>query len=47
LISLTWSHPTAFLFFFLLGGSLMAVGILFYLSSLVASEHSAVEGDQT
>lgn len=47
LISLIWSHPTAFLFFLLLGGSLMAVGIMFFLSSLIAGDQSAVEGDQT
>jgi hypothetical protein len=47
LVSLIWSHPTAFLFFLLLGGLLMAVGILFFLSSLVAGEQSAVGGGQT
>ena len=36
LITLKWSHPTAFLFFLMLGGSLMALGILFYLFSLVS-----------
>jgi hypothetical protein len=46
LISLIWSHPTAFLFFLLLGGLLMAMGILLFLSSLVAGEQSAVEGGQ-
>jgi hypothetical protein len=34
LFSLTWSHPTAFLVFLLLGGVLMGGGILFYLYSL-------------
>jgi len=37
-ISLIWSHPTAFLTFILLGGSMMAAGILFYLYSLAAGE---------
>lgn len=37
LTTLHWSHPTAFLFFLLLGGTLMALGILLYLYSLVAS----------
>lgn len=37
LITLRWSHPTAFLFFLLLGGSLIGLGILLYLYSLVAS----------
>ena len=36
LITLKWSHPTAFLFFLLLGGSLMAIGMLFYLYSIVS-----------
>jgi len=36
LITLKWSHPTAFLFFLMLGGSLMGMGILFYLYSLVS-----------
>ena len=36
LITLLWSHPTAFLFFLLLGGSLMGLGILLFLYSLVA-----------
>ncbi len=36
LITLKWSHPTAFLFFLLLGGSLMAIGMLVYLYSIVS-----------
>ncbi|MDQ3011288.1 MAG: hypothetical protein M3X11_11365 [Acidobacteriota bacterium] len=36
LVTLKWSHPTAFLFFLLLGGSLMAIGMLFYLYSIVS-----------
>lgn len=36
LITLKWSHPTAFLFFLLLGGSLMAMGMLLYLFSIVS-----------
>lgn len=38
LVTLNWSHPTAFLFFLLLGGVLMAAGIATYLFSLVSSE---------
>jgi len=38
LISLSWSHPTAFLFFVIVGGMLMAAGMLFYLYSLVTAE---------
>lgn len=35
LVSLRWSHPTAFLLFILLGASLMGVGILIYLLTLL------------
>ena len=35
LVTLRWSHPTAFLFFLLLGGALMGMGIIIYLFSLV------------
>jgi hypothetical protein len=38
LFSLSWSHPTAFLVFIVLGGVLIGVGILFYLYSLVSRE---------
>lgn len=38
LISLHWSHPTAFLFFLLLGGLLLAAGIAIFLLSLVSAE---------
>jgi len=40
LTTLHWSHPTAFLFFLLLGGTLMGLGILLYLYSLVAGGES-------
>lgn len=40
LVTLRWSHPTAFLFFLLLGGGLMALGIGVYLLSLVSPENS-------
>jgi hypothetical protein len=36
LVTLYWSHPTAFLFFAGLGGSLIALGVLLYLISLVS-----------
>ena len=39
LVTLRWSHPTAFLFFLLLGGALMALGIIIYLLSLVSTEN--------
>lgn len=38
LVTLNWSHPTAFLFFLLLGGVLIAAGIVTYLFSLVSVE---------
>jgi hypothetical protein len=41
LITLRWSHPTAFLFFLFFGGTLMAVGIIIYLLSLLATEKQA------
>ena len=39
LVTLRWSSPTAFLFFLLLGGALMALGICVYLFSLVSAEN--------
>ena len=39
LVTLRWSHPTAFLFFLLLGGALMALGVGIYLLSLVSVEN--------
>ena len=39
LVTLHWSHPTAFLFFLLLGGALMALGIIIYLFSLVSTDN--------
>jgi hypothetical protein len=33
-ITLLWSHPTAFLVFLLVGGSLVAAGMLLYLFSI-------------
>jgi hypothetical protein len=39
LVTLRWSHPTAFLLFLLLGGLLMALGIGVYLLSLVSAEN--------
>ncbi len=37
MLTLTWSHPLAFLTFLLIGTPLVAAGTLFYLYSLVAS----------
>lgn len=41
LVTLHWSHPTAFLFFLLLGGTLMGLGIILFLLTLVSAERSA------
>ena len=38
LVTLRWSHPTAFLVFLSLGGALMALGIAVYLFSLVSAD---------
>jgi len=35
LITLFWSHPTSFLIFLLVGGSLIVLGVLVYLLSLL------------
>jgi hypothetical protein len=35
LITLFWSHPTTFLVFLILGGSLIVLGVLVYLLSLL------------
>ena len=35
-ISLHWVHPLAFIAFFVIGGTLLAAGILLFLYSLVA-----------
>ncbi len=39
LVTLRWSHPTAFLFFLLLGGALLALGIVIYLLSIISAEN--------
>lgn len=36
LVTLYWSHPLAFVIFILVGGSLVGVGILGYLYSIVS-----------
>lgn len=36
-VTMLWSHPTAFLVFLLLGATLVAAGVLFYLFSIVSS----------
>lgn len=43
LVSLLWSHPTAFMFFLAPGALLIAVGILVYLYSLVSVQEPATE----
>jgi len=39
-VTLRWSRPTAFHFFLLFGGLLMALGIGVYLLSLVSAENN-------
>ena len=40
LASMLWAHPTSFLVFLLLGGSLLLSGMLLFLYSLVAVDSS-------
>ena len=35
-VTLNWAHPTAFIFFLIFGGGLVALGICVYLISLVS-----------
>ena len=35
--SLTWRHPTAFIVFFVFGGAFIAVGIAWFLYSIVST----------
>jgi len=44
LITLRWAHPTAFLFFALLGGGLMGLGVLIYLLALATDTEPAANG---
>jgi hypothetical protein len=41
LVSLLWSHPTAFILFLALGTSLICLGILIYLYSMVSIPESS------
>ena len=43
LVSLLWSHPTAFVLFLMPGALLMASGILLYLFSLVSVAEPSIE----
>jgi hypothetical protein len=45
LLSLLWSHPTAFVVFLVLGASLMGVGILIYFYSLVSIPESSTPSE--
>lgn len=47
LITLRWSLPTAYLFFLLIGGVLIAIGILIYLYSLVTDSQTDVKAAST
>jgi hypothetical protein len=41
LVTLFWSHPTAFLLFMFLGGLLIFLGVVLYLLALLPAGHSA------
>jgi len=43
LVSLLWSHPTAFILFLMPGTVLMASGILLYLFSLVSVAEPSIK----
>jgi hypothetical protein len=43
MVSLLWSHPSAFIFFLMPGALLMASGILLYLFSLVSVAEPSIE----
>lgn len=45
LVSLLWSHPTAFILFLMPGALLMASGILLYLVSLVSAAEPSMEAE--
>ena len=40
LVTLNWAHPTAFIFFLVIGGGFIASGIAVYLVSLVSGTSS-------
>jgi hypothetical protein len=44
-VSLHWVHPIAFLAFFVIGGVLLAAGVLLYLSSLLLHHSSSNPND--
>lgn len=44
LITFIWVHPLAFMAFILISCPLVAIGILLYLYSLVATQSSPVDG---
>lgn len=46
LVTFFWFHPTAFLFFLLLGGSLLFAGILLYLFTLLSKNEIAPEREE-
>jgi hypothetical protein len=41
LVTLKWSHPTAFLFFLMAGGLFLFIGIVMYLLTLVSVSQSS------
>jgi hypothetical protein len=45
-VSLFWVHPIAFIAFFVVGGTLLALGVLLFLYSLVLFPSSSHSPDQ-
>jgi uncharacterized membrane protein YczE len=46
LVTLHWSHPTAFMFFLLIGATLMGAGIVLYLLTLLAAGKAPAAGER-
>jgi hypothetical protein len=44
LVSLKWSHPTAFILFAVGGGALTGAGVLLYLYSLISPAEANADG---
>jgi uncharacterized membrane protein YczE len=46
LVTLHWSHPTAFMFFLLAGATLMGAGIVIYLLTLLGAGRTPAAGER-
>jgi hypothetical protein len=47
LVTLKWSHPTAFLLFLMVGGLFLFVGIVMYLITLVSASQPPAQENQS